>query len=93
MNSFVCGRLNMGYVDRKYLSLGFRYHINVNSTIKLICKMMQENIIEGADHVKMPLLVYASREKKPSHPHHFKGGALNVFLQWRGMFGLEEPVI
>ncbi|KAL6522730.1 hypothetical protein OROHE_016577 [Orobanche hederae] len=27
---------------------------------------------------EMPLLVYVSREKRPAHPHHFKGGALNV---------------
>ncbi|KAG2728013.1 hypothetical protein I3760_01G186100 [Carya illinoinensis] len=32
----------------------------------------------AADKTKMPLLVYVSREKRPSHPHHFKAGALNV---------------
>ncbi|KAG7996827.1 hypothetical protein I3843_01G181100 [Carya illinoinensis] len=31
-----------------------------------------------ADKTKMPLLVYVSREKRPTHPHHFKAGALNV---------------
>ncbi|XP_076890728.1 quillaic acid 3-O-glycosyltransferase CSL1-like [Bidens hawaiensis] len=30
---------------------------------------------------KMPLLVYVSREKRPSHPHNFKAGALNVLLR------------
>ena len=34
----------------------------------------------GADQVEMPLLVYVSREKRPSHPHHFKAGALNVLV-------------
>ncbi|CAL5337479.1 unnamed protein product [Camellia sinensis] len=28
--------------------------------------------------VELPLLVYVSREKRPSLPHHFKAGALNV---------------
>jgi hypothetical protein len=32
------------------------------------------------DQDKMPLLVYVSREKRPSHPHHFKAGALNVLV-------------
>ncbi|KAF3972584.1 hypothetical protein ACB098_02G079000 [Castanea mollissima] len=30
------------------------------------------------DQVKIPLLVYVAREKRPSHSHHFKAGALNV---------------
>lgn len=30
------------------------------------------------ENINMPLLVYVAREKKPSHPHHFKAGALNV---------------
>ncbi|KAM3708172.1 hypothetical protein ACJW31_02G077200 [Castanea mollissima] len=30
------------------------------------------------DQVKTPLLIYVSREKRPSHSHHFKAGALNV---------------
>ncbi|XP_011091169.2 cellulose synthase-like protein E1 isoform X1 [Sesamum indicum] len=29
----------------------------------------------------IPLLVYTAREKRPAHPHHFKGGALNVLLR------------
>ncbi|RVX21747.1 Cellulose synthase-like protein G2 [Vitis vinifera] len=39
----------------------------------------------GADQVEMPLLVYVSREKRPSHPHHFKAGALNVLLRVSGL--------
>lgn len=34
---------------------------------------------------KMPLLVYVSREKRPSHSHHFKAGALNVLLRVSGI--------
>ncbi|KAI3756753.1 hypothetical protein L1987_56576 [Smallanthus sonchifolius] len=33
------------------------------------------------DERKIPLLVYVSREKRPSHPHHFKAGALNALLR------------
>ncbi|KAL7220172.1 hypothetical protein ACSBR2_013104 [Camellia fascicularis] len=29
---------------------------------------------------KMPLLVYVSREKRPSHPYCFKAGALNALV-------------
>ncbi|KAB2067599.1 hypothetical protein ES319_A09G238700v1 [Gossypium barbadense] len=36
---------------------------------------------EEEDEVKMPLLVYVSREKRPSHHHNFKAGALNVLLR------------
>ncbi|KAL2321115.1 hypothetical protein Fmac_030084 [Flemingia macrophylla] len=45
-----------------------------------VIEVIQESII-GVDIVEMPLLVYVSREKKPSHPHHFKAGALNVLLR------------
>ncbi|MED6157240.1 hypothetical protein PIB30_021584 [Stylosanthes scabra] len=44
-------------------------------------EVMQDNIIDEADNGKMPHLVYVSREKRPSHPHHFKAGALNVLLR------------
>ncbi|KAK4405839.1 Cellulose synthase-like protein G2 [Sesamum angolense] len=41
--------------------------------------MTDEN---GDSNLKeMPLLVYVAREKRPGHPHHFKGGALNVLLR------------
>ncbi|RWR85698.1 cellulose synthase-like protein G2 [Cinnamomum micranthum f. kanehirae] len=33
------------------------------------------------DHDKMPHLVYVRLEKRPTHPHHFKAGALNVLLR------------
>ncbi|KAE8670402.1 Cellulose synthase like G2 [Hibiscus syriacus] len=34
---------------------------------------------------EMPLLVYVSREKRPSHHHSFKAGALNVLLRVSAM--------
>ncbi|KAL0388464.1 UNVERIFIED_CONTAM: Cellulose synthase-like protein G3 [Sesamum radiatum] len=40
-----------------------------------------------ADHSKLPLLVYMSREKRPSHPHRFKAGALNALLRVSGIMG------
>lgn len=50
---------------------------NHPSTIEVI----QENCSGEIEQVKLPLLVYVSREKKPSHPHHFKAGALNVLYR------------
>ncbi|KAI3469715.1 hypothetical protein Pfo_026378 [Paulownia fortunei] len=38
-----------------------------------------------SDKEEMPLLVYVAREKRPSHPHHFKAGALNVLLRVSAM--------
>ncbi|CAK9165438.1 unnamed protein product [Ilex paraguariensis] len=37
------------------------------------------------DQTKMPLLVYVSREKRPSYPHRFKAGALNALLRVSGI--------
>ncbi|GFZ12333.1 cellulose synthase like E1 [Actinidia rufa] len=37
------------------------------------------------DQNKLPLLVYVSRERRPSHPHRFKGGALNALLRVSGL--------
>ncbi|KAL1825997.1 hypothetical protein ACET3Z_012775 [Daucus carota] len=34
---------------------------------------------------KMPLLVYVSRERRPSYPHRFKAGALNALLRVSGI--------
>ncbi|KAL0388453.1 UNVERIFIED_CONTAM: Cellulose synthase-like protein G2 [Sesamum radiatum] len=34
---------------------------------------------------QMPLLVYVAREKRPSQPHNFKAGALNVLLRVSAM--------
>ncbi|XP_074354970.1 cellulose synthase-like protein G2 isoform X2 [Apium graveolens] len=35
--------------------------------------------------IKMPLLVYVSRERRPSYPHRFKAGALNALLRVSGI--------
>ncbi|KAI7979639.1 Cellulose synthase-like protein G2 [Camellia lanceoleosa] len=50
-------------------------------------KGMNEEVGDGvgAQHVQIPLLVYVSREKRPSLPHHFKAGALNVLLRVSAM--------
>ncbi|TQD70064.1 hypothetical protein C1H46_044403 [Malus baccata] len=54
-------------------------------------QVIQETSSEGDDAIQineaknMPLLVYVSREKRPSHPHHFKAGALNVLLRVSGV--------
>ncbi|KAK2972971.1 hypothetical protein RJ640_022028 [Escallonia rubra] len=37
------------------------------------------------NHNTMPLLVYIAREKRPSHPHRFKAGALNALLRVSGI--------
>ncbi|KAI7980356.1 Cellulose synthase-like protein G2 [Camellia lanceoleosa] len=72
--------------------------ININSTYKLFKKNVEKASKEQcdgiADHVLhdrpaqiryMPLLVYVSREKRPSHPHRFKAGALNALLRVSGI--------
>jgi cellulose synthase/poly-beta-1,6-N-acetylglucosamine synthase-like glycosyltransferase len=46
------------------------------------------SIDEGSEEGKaeeMPLLAYVSREKRPSVPHNFKAGALNVLLRVSAM--------
>ncbi|XP_028064875.1 cellulose synthase-like protein G2 [Camellia sinensis] len=50
-------------------------------------KGMNEEVGDGvgAQNVQIPLLVYVSREKRPSLPHHFKAGALNVLLRVSAM--------
>ncbi|KAK0606789.1 hypothetical protein LWI29_004421 [Acer saccharum] len=52
-----------------------------------VVEVIQENDNDAnGDHIyKMPRLVYVSREKRPSHPHHFKAGALNVLLRVSGL--------
>ncbi|KAL8525090.1 hypothetical protein ACS0TY_014630 [Phlomoides rotata] len=39
----------------------------------------------NSDNEKLPLLVYVAREKRPSHPHNFKAGALNVLVRVSAM--------
>ncbi|KAK4586165.1 hypothetical protein RGQ29_023387 [Quercus rubra] len=45
-------------------------------------KNNEENV---EDQTRMPLLVYVSRERRPSCPHHFKAGALNTLLRVSGV--------
>ncbi|XP_061369116.1 cellulose synthase-like protein G1 [Gastrolobium bilobum] len=37
------------------------------------------------DQTEMPLVVYVSRERRPSVPHRYKGGALNTLLRVSGL--------
>ncbi|XVF62936.1 hypothetical protein PTKIN_Ptkin09bG0048900 [Pterospermum kingtungense] len=53
------------------------------SLIQVIEDYNNEKLQE--DQVKMPLLVYVAREKRPSHHHNFKAGALNVLLRVSAM--------
>ncbi|MBA0681496.1 hypothetical protein Goari_023296, partial [Gossypium aridum] len=50
-------------------------------------EVMQDESHNANDtnQVKMPRLVYVSREKNPSYHHHFKAGALNVLLRVSNM--------
>ncbi|CAN6547825.1 unnamed protein product [Malus baccata var. baccata] len=41
----------------------------------------------------VPLLIYVSCEKRPSQPHHFKAGVLNVLVLWKGYDGLGGPCV
>ncbi|KAI3693077.1 hypothetical protein L6452_32905 [Arctium lappa] len=43
------------------------------------------NKLRNENEDKMPLLVYVSREKRPSRPHRFKAGALNTLLRVSGI--------
>ncbi|KAL6513566.1 hypothetical protein OROGR_021052 [Orobanche gracilis] len=54
--------------------------INVQDHLSVI-EVIQENSNDDVENVKMPLLVYVSLEKRTTHPHHFKAGALNVLLR------------
>ncbi|KAL0388461.1 UNVERIFIED_CONTAM: Cellulose synthase-like protein E1 [Sesamum radiatum] len=57
-----------------------------------VIEVMTDEI--GDSNLKeMPLLVYVAREKRPGHPHHFKGGALNALKSNIGLDGLRGPSI
>lgn len=57
-----------------------------------LIEVIQENTV-SKDGVCMPRLVYVSREKSLSHPHHFKAGALNVLLRVSGMMSNSPYVL
>ncbi|KAF5466004.1 hypothetical protein F2P56_015963 [Juglans regia] len=50
-----------------------------------VVEVIQDESNDTVPETKMPLLVYVSREKRPSHPHHFKAGALNVLQRVSSM--------
>ncbi|KAM1479349.1 hypothetical protein ACFX2I_026644 [Malus domestica] len=56
-----------------------------------VVEVIQETSGDDADAIQaneaknMPLLIYVSREKRPSQPHNFKAGALNVLLRVSGV--------
>ncbi|XP_030533901.2 cellulose synthase-like protein G2 isoform X1 [Rhodamnia argentea] len=54
------------------------------STVELIRGSSADEVVQ-ADQQDMPLLVYVAREKRPSHHHHFKAGALNALLRVSGV--------
>ncbi|PNY04313.1 cellulose synthase-like protein g2-like [Trifolium pratense] len=58
----------------------FRDSVTVGDYSSVI-EVMNKNIVDDVDNVKMPFLVYVSRERKLSSHHHFKAGALNVLLR------------
>ncbi|KAE8022570.1 hypothetical protein FH972_008360 [Carpinus fangiana] len=62
------------------------------SIIEVIQANDTSDTVQG-DQSKMPLLVYVSREKRPSHPHHFKAGALNVLLRVSSMISNSPYVL
>ncbi|XP_031499407.1 cellulose synthase-like protein H1 isoform X3 [Nymphaea colorata] len=48
-----------------------------------IVKIINEH--KGRQDDKVPHLIYVSREKRPSHAHHFKAGAMNVLTRVSGV--------
>ncbi|BBG92456.1 Cellulose synthase family protein [Prunus dulcis] len=55
------------------------------AVIEVIQEASSDDAIRENETKNMPLLVYVSREKRPSHPHYFKAGALNVLLRVSGL--------
>lgn len=53
-------------------------------TIEVVRGNVPDEVIQ-AHQDPMPKLIYVSREKRPSHHHHFKAGALNVLLRVSGV--------
>ncbi|KAK3429396.1 hypothetical protein EUGRSUZ_E00821 [Eucalyptus grandis] len=62
------------------------------STIEVIHGNSSDEVVQ-ADQQQMPLLVYVSREKRPSYPHNFKAGALNVLLRVSGVISNSPYVL
>ncbi|KAL3724730.1 hypothetical protein ACJRO7_029834 [Eucalyptus globulus] len=62
------------------------------STVEVIRGSSADEVVQ-ADKQNMPLLVYVAREKRPSHHHHFKAGALNVLLRVSGVMSNSPYVL
>ncbi|XP_057771367.1 cellulose synthase-like protein E6 [Salvia miltiorrhiza] len=56
-----------------------------HSPIVEVISDANSNGTDSSNDEEMPLVVYVAREKRPSHPHNFKAGALNVLLRVSGM--------
>ncbi|XP_061990918.1 cellulose synthase-like protein G2 [Rosa rugosa] len=56
-----------------------------SAVIEVIQESSSNHAFQENEAKNMPLLVYVSREKRPSHAHHFKAGALNVLLRVSGV--------
>ncbi|KAK9931047.1 hypothetical protein M0R45_018343 [Rubus argutus] len=56
-----------------------------SAVIEVIQENSSDQAFEVTETKNMPLLVYVSREKRPSRAHHFKAGALNVLLRVSGV--------
>ncbi|XP_062076732.1 cellulose synthase-like protein G2 isoform X2 [Humulus lupulus] len=58
---------------------------NHPSVIEVIQGNPSDPNTEQEEIAMLPQLVYVSREKRPSHPHHFKAGAFNALLRVSGV--------
>ncbi|KAL3331520.1 hypothetical protein AABB24_035046 [Solanum stoloniferum] len=72
----------------KYWTLGFTRH-NHPSIIQVLLESGKDKDMTSHG---MPNLIYFSREKNKSSPHHFKAGALNALLRVSGIM-TNAPII
>ncbi|XP_062079995.1 cellulose synthase A catalytic subunit 9 [UDP-forming]-like [Humulus lupulus] len=79
---FVTGRIPS--VQRKHTKLDILFLLFI-----IFYQVIQGNPsdpnTEQEEIAMLPQLVYVSREKRPSHPHHFKAGAFNALLRVSGV--------
>ncbi|XP_012842665.1 PREDICTED: cellulose synthase-like protein G1 isoform X2 [Erythranthe guttata] len=68
-----------------YFSSGEEESAGFGCSEFLVDKYNIEVISDSNGDRKLPLLVYVAREKRPSRPHNFKAGAINVLLRISGM--------
>ncbi|PIA45290.1 hypothetical protein AQUCO_01700671v1 [Aquilegia coerulea] len=63
--------------------------MNLLKLIRKEMEVIQNDAVDGEvkenDQAKVALLIYVSREERPTHPHHFKPGALNALLRVSGI--------